>query len=333
MVLTRQVRKDTTPVIVLAGFLGSGKTTILNHILRSAVGARVAVIVNDFGAVNIDSLLIASQTDRKLELTNGCICCSMDGGELDEALDATLEAKPDVVIVEASGLAEPEDIVRLIILSPNKAIAYGGLVYVVDAVEHEESVGEHQELIRHIGSADLLVVTKAEQVPEQRIDELIKEITQLTSSPIIPVERGELVPELLFDIPTRDLVQPSLLQQNSGQPYHHLHDEYQSTTFEAEDPVHPQKFKEFMNKPPGGVFRMKGIIYFGMAGYEQKFIVQAVGKRWDMYAEEWNEGEVPYTRFVVIGKDFDAEAVHAQLRTTIGKGTVMLDIQRYYEEQ
>src|SRR5690606_4792159 len=119
---------------------------------------------------------------------------------------------------------------------------------------------------------------------------------------IVAVKCGELAPELLFDIPKRPVMQPSLLQQDDE--HQHLHNDYQSLTFETVKPIDSEKFKAYMNRLPRGVYRVKGIVYFGMAGYEQKFVVQAVGGRWDMYAEEWGEGETPSTMLVLIGAEF-----------------------------
>lgn len=329
--LIRRAAKDTTPVIILAGFLGAGKTTILNHVLKEAVGARLAVIVNDFGAVNIDSLLITAQTDRKLELTNGCVCCSVGDGELEETLDMALSAKPDAVIIEASGLAEPEDLARLIVLSPNKRLAYGGMVYVVDGVKYDETLQKHPALVRHLDVADLVVVTKTEHVTKHHVDEFLKELAMRTHAPIVTVQRGELAPELLFDIPKRDEVQLSLLQQGDGHSHHHLHDEYQTMTFETSDPIDLVKFKVFMNHPPRGVYRIKGIVYFGVAGYEQKFVVQAVGNKWDMYAEEWSKDEAPRTLLVAIGSSFNIDEALQSLAASVGEAQEFLDLRRYSE--
>lgn len=326
--LTRKATKGTIPVIVLAGYLGAGKTTILNHVLRAAIGARIAVIVNDFGSTNIDSMLITSQTDGKLELTNGCICCSLDGGEFEEVLAMAVSAEPDVVIIESSGIAEPEDLARMVILSPNKTVGYGGLVYVVDAVNHHETISRHRRVSQHIELADLIVIAKSEKISGGELARLEAEVASKTKSPIVAVRNGQLAPELLFDIPDRDEVQLSLLQQ--GEHSHdHLHDEYRSATFKTGEPIDFTKFKSLMNNLPKGVYRAKGFVYFGMAGYEQKFVLQSVGGRWDMYAGEWNEGEVPGTTLVLIGTDFDESATLGALESAVGVGEEMIDIRRY----
>lgn len=328
--LVRRVKKDTIPVVVLAGFLGSGKTTILNYILRAAVGVRIAVIVNDFGSVNIDALLITAQSDQKLELTNGCICCSMDGGDLEEVLEMALGSDPEVIVIEASGIAEPYDIARMIILSPNQQIGYGGLVYVVDGMNYDQVVGRHPRLIDHVQLADLVVVSKAEYIEKGLVDRRIKELSAHTTSPVVAVRHGALAPELLFDMPQYHDMQVSLLQQHDA--YKHLHDEYHSVVFETNKPLDFRAFKNFMNNLPSGIYRIKGIVYFGMAGYEQKFVVQSVGGRWDMYGEEWSDEEVPQTTLVVIGTEFNEEKLMNQLNDIIGESEYMLDIRRYIGE-
>ncbi len=114
--------KKRIPVVIVAGFLGSGKTTLLNHVLRNNRGVRVGVIVNDFGAVNIDSMMVAGQVDSMVSLSNGCMCCAVDVSDMDEMLDrlAHPASQIDVIIVEASGLAEPRNMIRLVLGSTNR---------------------------------------------------------------------------------------------------------------------------------------------------------------------------------------------------------------------
>lgn len=326
--LVRKARKGTTPVILLAGFLGAGKTTVLNHILLNAQGTRIAVLVNDFGSINIDSLLIATKSDTKLELTNGCICCALDGGEVDEALEAALAEKPDVIIIEASGLAEPEDMARLVLLSSNQKIGYGGMVYVVDALNYRGTLEKNPKVAEHVTFADVIAVTKVEQTGYEEAEKLKAELEPQTTAPIVLVENGELPPRLLFDIPERMYAQPLLAWQGSDERQH-LHIDYTTVTFETDKPLDFEKFKAFMNRPPHGLYRMKGFIYFGVAGFEQKFVLQSVGKRWDMYAEAWGEAESPGTTLVLIGSSLDGKVVQERLTKTIGESGTTIDIERY----
>jgi G3E family GTPase len=118
------------PVVVLAGFLGSGKTTLLNHLLRTSGGTRIGVVVNDFGRINIDAFAVSAQVDSMVSLSNGCLCCAVDGTELDSMLGKLAAADLDVIVIEASGLAEPSTLIRMVLQAPG--VEYGGLIYVVE---------------------------------------------------------------------------------------------------------------------------------------------------------------------------------------------------------
>lgn len=121
-------RKQQIPVIVLAGFLGSGKTTLLNHLLRHRAGNRIGVIVNDFGSIEIDAMTVSGQVGSTVSLGNGCLCCAVDVSELDTFLETLTRpaARLDVIVIEASGLAEPQELVRMLLASDNPHIVYGG---------------------------------------------------------------------------------------------------------------------------------------------------------------------------------------------------------------
>src|SRR3954468_6949498 len=101
------------PVVLVAGFLGAGKTTVVNHLLAHAEGRRIAAVVNDFGAINIDAELIAGATDGVVSLSNGCICCTLEG-DLLRTLAGLLrrDPRPEFIVIETSGVADPTDIVR-----------------------------------------------------------------------------------------------------------------------------------------------------------------------------------------------------------------------------
>ncbi|MGW7265564.1 CobW family GTP-binding protein [Streptomyces sp. NPDC054842] len=154
------------PVVVLAGFLGSGKTTLLNHLLHHSGGSRIGAIVNDFGAIEIDAMAVAGALgDSTVALGNGCLCCAVDAGELDDYLErlARPSAGIDVIVIEASGLAEPQELVRMVLASENPRVVYGGLVEVVDAAEFDATRARHPEIERHLALADLVVVNKLDR--------------------------------------------------------------------------------------------------------------------------------------------------------------------------
>ncbi|MFD1658648.1 CobW family GTP-binding protein [Streptomyces caeni] len=189
------------PVVVLAGFLGSGKTTLLNHILHHSGGSRVGAIVNDFGAIEIDAMAVAGALgDSTVSLGNGCLCCAVDAGELDRYLDRLADpaAGIDVIVIEASGLAEPQEIVRMVLASEQPRVHYGGLVEVVDAVEFDATRARHPELDRHLALADLVVVNKTDRAGDgERIVRLVRSLAD--GAAVVPAAYGRIDPGFLFD--------------------------------------------------------------------------------------------------------------------------------------
>lgn len=197
------VSQQQIPVIVLAGFLGSGKTTLLNHLLHSSRGSRIGAVVNDFGSIEIDAMAVAGQLgDSTVALGNGCLCCSVDVSELDTYLERLTRPATgiDVVVIEASGLAEPGELMRMVLASENPRVRYGGLVEVVDAAEFTATRERHPELDRHLGVADLVVLNKTDRVPAAEREltfELVRSLTDRAA--VVSASYGRIDPELLFD--------------------------------------------------------------------------------------------------------------------------------------
>lgn len=190
------------PVVVLAGFLGSGKTTLLNHLLGAGDGTRIGAIVNDFGSIEIDAMTVAGQVDSMVSLGNGCLCCAVDTSELDTYLErlARPSARIDVIVIEASGLAEPQELIRMILASDNDRIVYGGLIEVVDAAEFEATRARHPELDRHVGIADIVVLNKADRIDAAARQSLKDTLAELAPGrPVLCTAYGRIDPELFFD--------------------------------------------------------------------------------------------------------------------------------------
>ncbi|KAB7844386.1 CobW family GTP-binding protein [Streptomyces mobaraensis] len=319
------------PVIVLAGFLGSGKTTLLNHLLAHSGGSRIGVVVNDFGSIEIDALSVAGQVDSMVSLGNGCLCCAVDTSELDGFLErlARPAARIDVIVIEASGLAEPEELVRMILASDNESIVYGGLVEVVDAAEFGRTRERHPELDRHLGIADLVVLNKTDRVTDAEREDLEAVLAGLApGTPVVASSHGRVDPELLFDRKPRedrleairqlsfeDLAHEERDHAHDGQNGHegHLHAAYESVEFVSDDPLHPRRFMEFLDHRPEGLYRIKGFVYFGVPGHRQKFALHAVGDFLRMYRSPWARSERRLTQLVMIGSGIDGSALRAGL--------------------
>src|SRR5690606_15450359 len=155
------------PLIVLGGFLGAGKTTLLNHMLSEAGGRRIAVMVNDFGPINVDAALIAEHDGETISLTNGCICCSIGSG-LDAALMQVLERQPapELIVIEASGVSDPGRIAQVGMSDP--MLQLEAIVVMVDADQATEQLDDPllaDTIARQIDAAGLLVLNKTDLAP------------------------------------------------------------------------------------------------------------------------------------------------------------------------
>ncbi|GAA2257529.1 GTP-binding protein [Streptomyces amakusaensis] len=309
---------DQIPVIVLAGFLGSGKTTLLNHLLRACRGTRIGAIVNDFGSIEIDAMTVAGQLgDSTVSLGNGCLCCAVDASELDVFLEklARPAARLDVIVIEASGLAEPQELVRMVLASENERIVYGGLVEVVDAAEYESTRERHPEIDRHLAVADLIVLNKTDRVGAAELDRLRTALG--TGTAVVEAVHGRVDPELFFDRrPAAErvgqLAFEDLLDDESegcgahgGSRAPHLHTGYESVSFTTPEPLHPRRLLEFLDARPEGLYRIKGFVGFGPADPRNRYAVHAVGRFLRFYPEPWPPGAERLSQLVLIGSGID----------------------------
>ncbi|MFE9740260.1 CobW family GTP-binding protein [Streptomyces sp. NPDC006477] len=312
------------PVVVLAGFLGAGKTTLLNHLLRSARGTRIGVMVNDFGDIGIDAMSVAGQVGSTVSLGNGCLCCAVDAGELDEYLEVLTrpESRLDVIVIEASGLAEPQELVRMVLASENERIVYGGLVQVVDAAEFSATRQRHPETDRQLPVADLVVVNKADRVPEDELRAVHETVAGLAGKAVVvEATHGRIDPELLFDrvVPEGEIegqmsIEDILYGEEGEDARHsHPHTAYETVSLTAATPLHPRRLMAFLDARPEGLYRIKGFVDFGAADPDNRYTVHAVGRFLRFYPERWPEGEERLTQLVLIGSGVDAAGLRKEL--------------------
>ncbi|PXY27177.1 CobW family GTP-binding protein [Prauserella muralis] len=311
--------KQRVPVVVVAGFLGSGKTTLLNHLLSNTRGCRIGVVVNDFGSVNVDALSVAGQVDSMMSLENGCLCCAVDARGLDAMLGKLTGPGTDLdlVVIEASGLAEPRSLVRLVLAGENPGLEYGGLVELVDGAEFEHTRQRHPELDEHLRMADLVVLNKTDRVADEtRLVELVRDIAGAT--PVLPAVHGRVDPELLFE-PRRQRDQDGGPRQLSFDDlrehddcHEHAHAVYDTLTFSAEA-LHPRRFARFLEGRPSGLYRMKGCVYFGVDGHEEKHVLHTVGGYVRFTTAPWAAAEKRRTELVLIGAGLDAQKLRSEL--------------------
>lgn len=337
------------PVVLVTGFLGSGKTTMLNHLLRGSVDTRIGVIVNDFGSINIDAMAVAGQVDSMIPIENGCLCCAADSSEMDGMLARLTEPSLgiDVIVVEASGLAEPQSMIRTLLSSENEHILYGGLIEVVDAAEFGNTRERHPEIDRHVRAADAVVLNKADRVSEQERARVLETLARIApGTPVVTAEHGRVDPGFLFDRGPGAPVEERYRQLTFAEVcmdehdwHEHLHAAYQSAEFTADRPLDPRRFLEFLDGRPAGLYRMKGFIHFAAPGHDRKFALHAVGSYLRLHPSEWAPGEARTTQLVMIGAGIDAEALIKELADCVAAApdTIgdhhMMGVLRYVRER
>ncbi|MCX5386153.1 GTP-binding protein [Streptomyces sp. NBC_00083] len=323
------------PVIVLAGFLGSGKTTLLNHLLRACRGTRIGAVVNDFGSIEIDAMTVAGQLgDSTVSLGNGCLCCAVDASELDLYLDrlARPAARLDVIVIEASGLAEPQELVRMVLAGENPRTVYGGLVEVVDAAEYDATRERHPEIERHLAVADLVVLNKTDRVDAAGLTRLRAALAGTAA--VVESTYGRVDPELFFDarpltervgqLAFDDLLDDGAPACGEEHEHHagcdghgahgtHLHAAYESVAFSSDAPLDPRRLMAFLDTRPEGLYRIKGFVDFGPADPRNRYSLHAVGRFLRFYPEPWPPGQERRSELVLIGAGIDAPALDGQL--------------------
>lgn len=321
--------------MVVAGFLGSGKTTLLNHLLAHSRDARIAVVVNDFGAVGIDSMLV-SGADGMVSLGNGCLCCATGEEGVGPLLDRLTRRRDeiDVIVIEASGIAEPGTLVQLVLAAANPHLVFGGLVEVVDAVELEALLRRHPSVEKHIGLADLLVLNKVDRADPGkvwRVRRLLRELND--AAPIVPATHSDVDPRLLYDItvvPGRQLMLGEATDHSE-----HLHAAYDSVSFTSDEPLDPQRLRDLIDRRPAGVYRIKGVVAFGVPGHRQRYVLHTVGRYVRFRRTRWGADEPRRTSLVLIGAGIDTAALEKELAACVADADsrtdpdAMLPVLRY----
>ncbi|HEY3341086.1 MAG TPA: GTP-binding protein, partial [Anaerolineae bacterium] len=300
---------------IITGFLGSGKTSLLNHILHGDHGLRIAVLVNDFGEVNIDAGLIVGVEGETVSLANGCICCTIRG-DLLRAVSKSIQQDnpPDYMIVETSGVSDPIAVAQTFLMAEvNSYVQVDGIITLVDAEQIRTLPGSSEMLaIDQVAAADIVVLNKVDLVSApalQQVKEWIAEIspnarileTTYGKAPLeLILSVGKYAPEKLAQSKQRDVhVHPA------GEDTLHEHNQnhelvYNTWAYQTDEPLNRAALTNAIDRLPGTLFRVKGILWFDDAP-ESKSVLHVVGKRANLcIAGTWGDVK-PASQIVAIG--------------------------------
>jgi G3E family GTPase len=309
---------------VITGFLGSGKTTLLNNILSNKHDLKIAILVNEFGDIDIDSQLLVSVEENMVTLSNGCICCTINN-DLIESVYQILELndKVDYLIVETTGLADPLPIALTFLGTELRDfIRLDSILTVVDAETFTPEHFDSESALKQIIYGDIILLNKIDLVSEQKVKDLEEDIQNIKiGARILHSQYGKVPLPLILDLELED--EHSYVNDREEKDHHHSHDSHHlendgfiSVSFASDRPFIVEKFQNFLcDERIANVFRAKGILWFTES--KLRHIFQLSGKRYDINVDEWQG--IKRNQLVLIGRNLNSLEIHKGLQQCLVK--------------
>jgi len=316
------------PVTVVTGFLGSGKTTLVNYILSENHGKRIAVIENEFGEVGIDDALVIDAEEEIFEMNNGCIYCTVRG-DLIRILGTLMKRrdKSDYILVETTGLADPAPVAQTFFVDDEirAQLRLDAIVTVVDAnhlslhLFEEKEEGMENEALEQIAFADRILVNKTDLVSEEEVVVVESHLHSINApASLVRTHMSKVDLDWILNVGAFNLervleVEPTLLEDSE-----HLHDQsITSVGIEEEGLVDVAKINDWLGWLLGeketDIFRMKGIL--NVADSERRYVFQGVLMLFDGQPDRaWAEGESRVNKMIFIGRNLDRDEIRQKFQ-------------------
>jgi len=304
------------PVTILTGFLGSGKTTLINRLLKERPGSKFGLIVNEFGEAALESQLLEIRKQTLYELPFGCLCCVSDG-DLKGALQAVIEKDPKVshILVEASGLSSPGPLLG--VLTQDGPFGLSGVFCLADVTTFLTREKEFPTLRRQLAFADAVFLTKTDLAGDASV-EMVKARLSSLKPGIKLLDTAKKLPwTALFETagPAASEAETDVPRGGKRRFFEGgRHHDAEVLEYVADKPLSPDRLGAVFSSLDPGVLRAKGIVCFADPSAEKyKYIVQYTGAQKQLYSRPWDKEETRRTTLVFLGSQFDSAALRSQL--------------------
>jgi G3E family GTPase len=312
------------PVSILTGFLGAGKTTLLNYILKQQHGYKFAVIVNEVGKIGVDGQLIERQQEEIVEMSNGCLCCTVRKDLVRGVQNLLKKGGFDYLLIETTGIAEPGPIAQTFLNIPQlqQLVRMDSIITVVDAEQILKQMQEVETAREQIRMADFILLNKTDLVDEAGLQAAEAEIRALNEQATLfrtnqsEVNLKELLDMHAFDLDRKLEVDPKFLDELS-QRHHH---EINSVSFEFAKPFSVEALELFVKElsEKEKIYRSKGFLW--IEGNPRRAVFHGVNNRFTLLWDRlWEKGETRSSQLVFIGKQIEEGRIRKQLEQCVVK--------------
>ena len=305
-------------LIVVTGFLGSGKTTFIQNFIEYHVQHNrfVAVIQNEIGETSLDGKLL-DHDYSVVEIDEGCVCCTLIGSLKRGIHQILSQFQPDYIIVETTGLANPFNLLEEL-SEVEDIVKFDSVTTIVDGVNAYKSLQKYDVACRQIEAADLILLNKNDLLTEKRSDDIIRKLRGINKyAPILSVDHGHINPAVLYGINPQEFlerkVSPKNRESSHDMHYSHEHDGLQSITIHFSMPVEKDLFLEKITSLPPALFRVKGVIDF--RDYATPYLFQYVNGRSEI--SEFNNPGMRERFLTLIGQDISPKTIHDTFKTLV----------------